>query len=563
MIAHSSPISGIATSKGKLIATAGYDNILILWDAKTGRSIARGCHDHLVNQCVFSADGEYLASTSSDYTTRIWKVPTMEIQSILIGHTDDTEGVSFHPTKDLIATSSRDATIKVFDLNGQLVKDFKGHKDDVISVEWMKNNDILISSSDDGTVKFWDFNTGEILRDLSFDDVETDTIAVAAEGTIFAGNDEGKIVIILENADPINIYAHKAGIKRLVYSDEVKKLISLSYDRSFKIWSFKEGTLSLESEHQFNNMVWPRSCAFLNDAEVVFGTFGNKYAQFNLKTKKWLENNIQPTYGYNAVCESNGHIFTIGDAGYVFKDGKKITEVGSLCNYIIDFKGNIIAGGQTGEVFNAETGELYYQHTSPLNCAANFQHNEKDALVVGTYTGEGIVLVINDDNKVEFENIFSLLENAIKGIAASDTSIFSVCATGSAAYHDVNTFKEQQIISKGHDKIANGCVAIGGNQFASISRDLKLRIWNNGKAKTIDTSHKSSMKSVSSNEKGNLIAIGDYKGFVSVYDIEKSTFIEHMRLSDFGISSISYDNSRDKFITSCYDGKTYDILINE
>jgi len=563
MITHKSPISGISAYNNKYIATAGYDNILILWDAESERSIARGCHDHLVNQCTFSSDGKYLASTSSDYTTRLWKIPSMQIQSILTGHTDDTEGISFHPTKELVATSSRDSTIKVFNFDGQLVKDFKGHTEDVNSVEWMKNKDVLISSSDDGTVKFWDYDTGEIIRDLSFDDVDTDTIAVTGEGTIFAGNHEGDIIIISENSDPIIIDAHKAGIKRLVYSEEMKKLISSSYDRSFKIWNFTDGTLNLEAEHQFDNMVWPRSCAFLNDSEVVFGTFGNKYAQFNLKTKKWTDNKIQPTFGYNAVCESNGHIFTIGDAGYVFKDEEKINEVGSLCNFIIDFKGIIITGGQTGEIFNAETGEVYYQHTSPLNCGTNFQYNGKDALAVGTYTGEAIVLTVDQDGKVKYEGTFSLHANAIKGIAASDSSIFSASASGTAAYHDVNTFEPQNFIKEGdgHEKIANGCVAIGNGQFASVGRDLNMIIWKNGETEVIKTSHKNSIKSVSSNGK-NLIALGDYIGFVSVYDIDKAAFIEHIRVSDFGISSMTYDNSRALFIASCYDGKTYDINIS-
>ncbi|AXG70221.1 outer membrane protein assembly factor BamB [Kordia sp. SMS9] len=562
MITHRSPISGISAHNNRYVATAGYDNVLILWDAETKRSIARGCHDHLVNQCVFNGDGKYLASTSSDYTTRVWKIPSMQIQSILTGHTDDTEGISFHPTKELIATSSRDATIKIFNYNGQLIKNLKGHELDVNSVEWMKNKDVLISSSDDGTVKFWDYESGEVIRDLSFDEVDTDTIAVSGDGTIFAGNYEGEIVIISEEREPINVNAHKAGIKSLEYSEKQQKLISCSYDRSFKIWNYKDGMLHLEANHQFDNMVWPRSCAFLNDSEVVFGTFGNKYAQFNLKTKQWADNNIECTYGYNAVWESNGDIYTIGDAGYTFKNGHKIAEVGSLCNFIIDFKGNIITGGQTGEIFNAETGEVYYQHSNPLNCAVNFKSNGEDALAIGTYNGEAVVLTIDKNGSVQYENTYKFHENAIKGIAASEESIFTVCAAGVAAYHDVNTFKSQKVITDGHDKIANGAVAIGNGNFASTGRDLKLRIWEDGKVKVVDTSHKNSIKCISSDSE-SLIALGDYVGFVSVYDMKKDAFVAHMRVSDFGISSMTYDTTRKLFIASCYDGKAYDIELSK
>ena len=68
---HSGPIAGVA-AQGPWVATAGYDNRLILWDAVTRLPVARSTHDHLVNACDFSHDGRYLVSASSDYSARIW-----------------------------------------------------------------------------------------------------------------------------------------------------------------------------------------------------------------------------------------------------------------------------------------------------------------------------------------------------------------------------------------------------------------------------------------------------------------------------------------------------------
>ena len=69
MIKHHGPISGVSCFKSKYIATAGYDNQLILWNSETHQSIARSYHDHLVNQCQFSPCGEFLVTASSDYTS--------------------------------------------------------------------------------------------------------------------------------------------------------------------------------------------------------------------------------------------------------------------------------------------------------------------------------------------------------------------------------------------------------------------------------------------------------------------------------------------------------------
>ena len=75
----------------------------------------------------------------------LWSVP----KTCGSPSSDDVE-MSFHPSKELIATASRDHKVRVCDFG----KDdhLEGHEADVISVVWSKDV-ILISSSDDGTVR--------------------------------------------------------------------------------------------------------------------------------------------------------------------------------------------------------------------------------------------------------------------------------------------------------------------------------------------------------------------------------------------------------------------------
>jgi len=561
MITHKSPISGIATYDNKYIATAGYDNTIILWDAQKEESLARGYHDHLVNQCKFSWCGEYLLTSSSDYTARIWSIPSMKLLTILTGHTDDVEGLSFHTEKKLVATCSRDRSIQVYDFEGKLINKILGHTDDIISVEWMDGSDVLVSSSDDGTIKYWNGLTGEMLKNLSFDDVQTDTIAISSQGVIFAGNDQGEIVVIYKDEEPTMTPAHKAGIKRLVYSEAVNRLISLSYDRSFKVWKYEEGRVIELFAEKFDKIVWPRSCAFLNENEIVFGTFGNKYAKYNLSTLKWFSDDIQPTHGINAVLEKNGSVYYVGDSGIVYENGIPVSELGSLCNFLVGFGDNIITGGQTGEVFNAITGEVYYQHNSPLNCGTSFIQKDQPTLIIGSYTGEGIVFKMSEPNVITFQSIVKLQDNAIKGISANSNQIFSVCATSAASYHSTENFERINHFKNGHDKIANGCVARGGSGFASVSRDLQLRLWNESESRRIPTLHTNSIKCISSDSTGRYLALGDYVGFVSIYDCELDDWSKITRVSDFGVSSICYDLTKSNFIAGSYDGKYYNVLI--
>jgi WD40 repeat protein len=116
---HVGPIAGVA-AHGSWIASAGYDNRLILWDATSRRALARSAHDHLVNACAFSHDGRYLVSASSDYSARIWSLPDLRLIAVLGGHGDDVDMARFSPDDALVATCALDRIVRVFSASGAL-----------------------------------------------------------------------------------------------------------------------------------------------------------------------------------------------------------------------------------------------------------------------------------------------------------------------------------------------------------------------------------------------------------------------------------------------------------
>src|SRR5262249_55629989 len=130
LIEHRSPQSGIA-SFGPWLATAGYDNQLILWDRESRRGRARANHDHQGNSCRFTYDGGHLISASSDYTARRWSVPDLRLLDVYRDHDDDVEMAAPHPNDDRVATASRDHLVRVFREDGRLLTTGRGHDADV------------------------------------------------------------------------------------------------------------------------------------------------------------------------------------------------------------------------------------------------------------------------------------------------------------------------------------------------------------------------------------------------------------------------------------------------
>ena len=563
MIAHYSPISGIDTFGERLVATAGYDNQIILWNAATRTSIARGVHDHLVNQCQFSSCGKFLVSASSDYSARVWSVPDMRLRCALLGHDDDVEMASFDSTRSRVATASRDHRCRIFDLNGQLQHTLEGHTRDVLSVAWIKNDRELLSSSDDGTVRRWSTSSGRLLETIDFEGVETDTIAVCANGCIYSGNDQGLITCI--NSGVRQTYdAHVAGIKRLVHNDRNSLLLSCSYDRTVKLWSCgPAGRLDLLCSFDVPANVWLRSCAFDGTSRAVFGTFGETYAVLDLNTGAW-NIDVGTTPGLNAVWSRDETTYCVGDAGVVIRNSTPHAELGSSCNFIGGFSDLVVTGGQLGLLFDANTGRVLHEHWSPLNCSATFERDGAPMLVVGTYTGEGLIFRKDSDGLHLFKTL-RLFDNAVKGLAANESTIFSVSANRAAAFHSIRDLALIRHVSEAHERICNGAAALPDGRFASVSRDRKLKIWDVGadSVVSVETPHDHSIKCVAASPQSGLIATGAYDGTVAIFDVEQNRWIFTSRPTISGISSLTSTSDPFKFLASSYDGKTYTICSGE
>ncbi|MFJ3445415.1 WD40 repeat domain-containing protein [Streptomyces sp. NPDC086081] len=559
MIRHHGPISGVAAFGGAYVATAGYDNQVILWDAARRAPLARAVHDHLANQVAFSPDGKLLLTSSSDYTARLWSVPDLKLRAVLSEQKDDVEMSVFHPTRELVATASRDHLVRVYDFAGALVARFEGHTADVISVAWLGESDELLTSSDDGTVKRWSLASGGMVGEVDLGGVETDTIAITRAGVVYAGNDDGEIITIADGRTG-KAPAHEAGIKRLVYNAATESLVSLSYDRTLRVWDASDAEAGLRLTHtaEFPAEVWARSCAFLDDSTLVFGTFGSSYALYRVTDGTWDLTGVEPTACVNSVVTTaDGAVWTTGDAGLVWVDGTQRADTGSLCNFLVEVGDRVLTGGQLGRVFDARDGRVLHQHRSPLNCAAAFTRDGVPHVVVGAYTGEGLVFAVREGQEPEHVATLPLHTNAVKGVAVSGDTLFAVCADASVSWFSLETFTETGRVDEAHARIANGCAPLPGGRFASVSRDLTLRIWDDRTSRTVPTPHDHSVKCVAASPDGRLVATGSYAGTVAVHDVTTGEWPVVVRPTTAGISSLHWDATRGRFLASSYDGRVY------
>lgn len=128
-VGHSGEIGAAAYSPdGRLVVTAGMkDQVVILWEAATGRELHRFSKGMGASAVAFSPDGRYVATNAGageggydeaevkDHTARVWDVATGAELKKLVGHAGMVSAVAFSPDGRRLLTGSRDRTARVWD----------------------------------------------------------------------------------------------------------------------------------------------------------------------------------------------------------------------------------------------------------------------------------------------------------------------------------------------------------------------------------------------------------------------------------------------------------------
>jgi WD40 repeat protein len=175
---HKTSISFLAFSKdGQLIASGSEDGLICLWDADNGTYICsfhEGNWTCAVLSLVFPHNPKlkFLVATYMDNIVRIWNTDSGDLMQ-LIGHSYWIRATAISPDNRLVASSSDDRTVRVWDISdlvdgkneaGKVVETarvFESHEDYVFCVSFSPDGRYLASGGDDYNVLIWDLAHGD------------------------------------------------------------------------------------------------------------------------------------------------------------------------------------------------------------------------------------------------------------------------------------------------------------------------------------------------------------------------------------------------------------------
>ncbi len=153
---------------GQLIATAGSDFTVRIWDAHAGRELRqlRGHTNPRVLSVAFSPDGHWLASAGRDRTIRIWDPTTGRQSKTIEGHRDRVMALALSKDGSLIATGSRDLSVKIWDaqtFHQRATMDGAGAGFGfVVSIAFHPDGQLVGFGDWYGAVRVWNHQTGNV-----------------------------------------------------------------------------------------------------------------------------------------------------------------------------------------------------------------------------------------------------------------------------------------------------------------------------------------------------------------------------------------------------------------
>ncbi|KAF6164535.1 hypothetical protein GIB67_025361 [Kingdonia uniflora] len=253
----------------QLLATGADDNKIKVWTAASGFCfVTFSEHTHTVTALHFISGNNCLLSASLDGTVRawdmlryrnfrifttpaprqfvslaadpsgdiicagtldyfeicVWSMKTGRLLEMLSGHEGPVHGLMFSPTNAILASSSWDKTVRLWDVfEGKGVVETFPHKSDVLTVVYRPDGKQIASSTLDGQINFWDPIDGLLMytiegrRDISGGRLMTDrrsaansssgkcftSLCYSADGSYILAGGRSKYICMYDVADQI------------------------------------------------------------------------------------------------------------------------------------------------------------------------------------------------------------------------------------------------------------------------------------------------------------------------------------------------------------------------
>ncbi|MGC9468279.1 MAG: WD40 repeat domain-containing protein [Anaerolineae bacterium] len=189
--AHEGEIADLAFSPdGHQLASVGIDTSARIWDvASCEQTTMLKQQTGILTSVAWRLDGLALALGSGDTGIYLWPWTNAGAEiPRLRGHRGEITGMVFVPGSDLLASSSRDATLRLWDAkSGRMEATLAGHREAVLGLAVSDDGRTLASAGGwDRNVRLWDVAQAQELWTLSGHTAQVTCVRFGAKGALVA-----------------------------------------------------------------------------------------------------------------------------------------------------------------------------------------------------------------------------------------------------------------------------------------------------------------------------------------------------------------------------------------
>jgi len=235
-------------------------------------------HRDAVGAVVWSPDGSLLATSSKDGTVRIWDGASHRHLHTITAHEGGIRAAVFDQLGRVLATGGQDGTVKLWQVDGwKLLKTlaFSDGPSSFNSLAFSPSQDILACAGHGRKIVFIDIASGEIRHEIDVPNVAADdfieqivfdrtgvTIAAACNQQVTLWDADGRFLTAL------NAATDKAfnSLNTIALAPHGRLLVGGGTDNTIKIWDLPSGNLVRTLEGHADSV---RSVSFLADGRML------------------------------------------------------------------------------------------------------------------------------------------------------------------------------------------------------------------------------------------------------------------------------------------------------
>lgn len=261
-------------------ATDASDDLLIVWDVKSGQRIGEPLRGHTdtVTGVAFSADGARIVSGSDDETVRIWDARTRQPIGAPIKHEDQgsaVKSVAISPDgKRIVAGYDADGNeqyrLRVLDTTTgrQIGRSLRGHRGTIRSVAFSPDGESIVSASGDNTLRIWSRKSDDTFAaafTLEGHTKPVHSVAFTSDSRhIVSGGEDGALRLWdARSGRPIGapLEGHKSTIRSVAVTSTRSRIVTGGADSAVRVWpgpAAWEADLCRQLKYNMSDAQWRR-----------------------------------------------------------------------------------------------------------------------------------------------------------------------------------------------------------------------------------------------------------------------------------------------------------------